>query len=128
MRVDLPRAVTVTVQYVNDYYDGPLTGVCSWKGERYYFTLHSDEGEMWVYLLHPMTTEEWFIEDVKHAEWNACSGNFSYDFPPDHKPDPAKLPAFYEAHYDCGEAKDLTLPAVAWFTGDAFRYPERRGA
>jgi len=65
----------IELKYHSGYWDGPLSGVCLYQGERLWFNsvhdYHSKTEEdkyldMRIYALHRLTVEEWKQEDYWH--------------------------------------------------------------
>lgn len=73
----------VQLLYHWGYYDGPLSGVCRWRGERYWFTcvdMGDDEREARTFHMFEFTEEEWAREDERHALFRECVGTHTdYD-------------------------------------------------
>lgn len=61
----------VEVQWVNGYYDGPLSGVCKVDGQWLYFDCINPDQWHRKYWLYELTEEEWDNERTKHASFEA---------------------------------------------------------
>jgi hypothetical protein len=79
----------VTYLYHIDYYDGPMSGACLWRGQRYRFECVNEEfrptgqpdedGDECVesvrtFNLVELTPEEWALEDERRALFRECVG------------------------------------------------------
>ncbi len=85
----------VTYLYHCDYYDGPLSGACLWRGRRYWFRcverlyppVLGPDGrqvvdeygdpmteDVRVFHLFDMPTEWWAAEDSRVSLWRECVG------------------------------------------------------
>jgi hypothetical protein len=73
--------------YHSGYWDGPLSGVCEYLDERYWFKCVHDYQDttekcldMRIYALHQLTTEEWRNKDYWHSLFEKHVGSHtSYD-------------------------------------------------
>lgn len=92
-RVHLGSSVdNVQIEYTTDYWDGPLSGMCTWHGKRYYFhciQMDNDNFDRTFVLLalseQQLVTEEyWHREFVDHvlgqprANWAKFYGPYEH--------------------------------------------------
>lgn len=117
-----------TIRYVVDWWDGPLSGVADYQGERLYFHYVDDDltkpGR--VFGLYRMTPEGAALEAERHEAWNEACGNYSYDLEPGRTYDwsAEKAAAFY-AKYPPNQPAPYapTASPVVLLHEDAFEYP-----
>jgi hypothetical protein len=59
------RESSVKPLWVEDYYDGPLTGFCEYRGIPYYYVAQ----ENWIYFLYPLKEETWKAHLSVHMDF-----------------------------------------------------------
>jgi hypothetical protein len=72
----------VKLCYHNNYWDGPISGVLTYGGERYYFDQCDENenydrtGDRWSrrYLIYELTKEQFEEEDYYHNLFRTCVG------------------------------------------------------
>lgn len=126
----IPRS-DVRYLWHSDYYDGPLSGACLWRGNRYWFVcvdMADDERQTRTFHLIDLTPAEWQHEDAKHALFRECVGHHT-DYDPVTQESGRSVPCprdewqrFYDAYpwVEGGRPKRAAelraRPAVATYT------------
>ncbi len=67
----------ITMLWYSNYYDGPLSGLAEYKGERVWFDCVEWEDNPWqmrTFGLYKMSAKELAYEDKWHALWNKLVG------------------------------------------------------
>lgn len=101
----------INVQAYTDWYDGPTEGFGRKNGRRVFFRLEDietvGEREIRTYALYALAPNVWNQIDERHAAWNECSGNLSFDLPDNHVPtgDIASFTIRYPAEWDPTEGQ-----------------------
>jgi hypothetical protein len=52
------RETSIKPLWVEDYYDGPLSGFCEYRGRPYYYVVQDDD---WKCFMHPLKDETWNV-------------------------------------------------------------------
>jgi hypothetical protein len=117
----------IKLVYHNDYWDGPLSGVCRVEGlsdDRYYFQSindYHDHLDLRIFSLHQLTSEEWKLEDYWHQQFEQHVGTHTnYDSEGKRGVGEVKPQAthhlYYQAVKDRPYRNDLkSRPAVGYF-------------
>ena len=102
------RESSITPLWVEDYYDGPLTGFCEYGGKPYYYVVQDDD---WVFM-HPLKDETWTAHWRKHQDFREHVGahwdGIGFGRPRHGPPHKAKPQDGWDKFY--GKYKDMPLP------------------
>jgi len=98
------RERSIKPLWVDDYYDGPLSGFCEYRGKRYYYVAQDED---WTYFLHPLMEETWKSHLSRHEDFGKYVGNHW-----DCNEEPRRLLPEEEWHKYYDKYKDVKLPAA----------------
>lgn len=86
----------VTHEYHDNWWDGPLSGVISDDGERYYYNtmnmgfknINNTNISLRIFGIYELTKEEWEYQDERHSAWlkhvdSGYNDNFREIYPHD---------------------------------------------
>lgn len=112
----------VNFLYYDDYWDGPLSGMVMWNGEKLWALFYDEEDDdtntsyggfvsYRYFVLMRLSEEDHQCEKERHDLWKQCCGNYSFDLPSEHKPE---LPQqMYYDKYPIEDRKKLYGEPVA---------------
>lgn len=89
--------------YHNNFWDGPLSGVCRIGDHQYYFDCINDYHEaldLRIYSLHELTEEEWKTEDYWHQEFEKYVGTHTNYAAENHRSGEVKDSSTHHLFYD----------------------------
>jgi hypothetical protein len=71
----------VQILWVDDWYDGPMSGACLWNGQHLWFNIHKvrERDDAYVYGLYDLPAERWAIINHRHADFCIHIGEH-YDY------------------------------------------------
>lgn len=104
----------LSILYTNDWYDGPLEGICEWKGEKYYFLLRDYEPRTYYLIkLLPLQLQN---DEKLHLDYLRLIESYPYitEGAISHRKD-AKWDIFHE---ECEKYDDQTIQqeqVLGWF-------------
>lgn len=110
----------VRILWADDWYDGPLGGMCEVGGERLRFAcVDGGDGECWRRYALQRPTPEALAEAVRQRDLfrKHCGTDFDYSAPPDtveRQPDEERA-KFFEMAKSWPEIEWHTMPVVGWF-------------
>lgn len=79
-----PHVTGIRLLWHSDYYDGPLSGMCQWQGEQYWFEMADEEDDFSVryYHLIKLTPPQREWQECWHQQFQKYVGTVSdYDVP-----------------------------------------------
>jgi hypothetical protein len=121
-----------TIRYYSNYWDGPLDGVVRLEdGTEMWFHMISETEDVQrnrTFALYAIESADAVMLEERHAFWNECSGNGSFDLPLDHKPTRI-LTEFYDRYppdgYDAAHSRIIARPVVYTITEADLIHPIR---
>jgi hypothetical protein len=107
------RLNDLSIQWVNDYWDGPLSGMGMIDGELVYFQCEDQDDELnRSYGIYRLTAEQLAQEEERHADFNRLVGTYwDWSLPASlrsYKPRDTHG-EFYEKHPPFRQEHDLSL-------------------
>lgn len=110
--------------YANDWWDGPISGVCEYEGKRYYAKYVSENrNRVRRYKLLDMPEAEWVSEDARHTLFVACVGDH-FCMSGNDRGSEIKPQSMWKNFYDVypADSRDETdyesMPVVGWFLSE----------
>ena len=86
MKLKQVRASSIIPLHILNWWDGPLSGICVYRGKPFFFSNKGDAGQdiydVRRYKLHSMTDEQMKIEEEHNRDWKKWVGTHT-DFNPD---------------------------------------------
>ena len=130
----LPQAEgRIQLLWVDGWWDGPLNGMCEYKGERLYYDLASADNDdnSYHYVLFRLSPEQLQQEEERHRDFVEYVGNH-YSYPPgenkryghDTMKPQSEWDKFYNKHKDESPHVFVKEQAVVWCSDYKNFWPE----
>jgi hypothetical protein len=78
----LLKAESVKLSWYEDFWDGPLCGVCEWKGKKYWFSNLDPHLRAYQYSMREISDDEWKVREQIHSLYQQHVGthrDYFYD-------------------------------------------------
>lgn len=115
--LDYPKAESIKLLYANDWWDGPLSGMCQYNNESLYFNYIGDVDDLYLYIAYRLTPDEFQSEAERHDDFVRYVGDhycFTTDGSNNKRPQ-SEWHRFYDKYENHHPEYFDESKIVAWF-------------